>query len=217
MIYYILFITIYYIFLFLPFTTICCSFYYMIITIRNLGMFITIYSIYYKWRFHLLLFIPFITGATCRCRRGVQTSPTSVPAQLCYLQWFFATSKAICSKVRFSEVETNSDLLLLSYWTHQFSSKFHSPCCSCSSVMKSMTETSKVGRKSQGSEKWGQKLASSTDQKGNFQEGRGDLTCNALEIQCISKNENQESDNRPNQNFVQISLKAKSALCRRQF
>ena len=51
----------------------------------------------------------------------------------------------------------------------------------------------------------------------NFQEGRGDLTCNALEIQCISKNENQESDNRPNQNFVQISLKAKSALCRRQF
>ena len=49
---------------FLPFTSIYYSFITLFITIRKLGIFITIYSIYYKWCFSLLSFIPFIPFIT---------------------------------------------------------------------------------------------------------------------------------------------------------
>ena len=52
----------------LPFITALITSY---ITKRDLGIYSTIYSIYYQWCFHLLPFIPlipFITGAICRCR-----------------------------------------------------------------------------------------------------------------------------------------------------
>ena len=54
------------IFLFYHLLSFITAFITSFITIRNLGIFITIYSIYYIWCFHLLpfiLFIPIVTGA----------------------------------------------------------------------------------------------------------------------------------------------------------
>ena len=69
--------------------------YYIIITIGYFGIFLTIFSIItiYKLCFHLLPFIPFVTGAFCRCGwhsqatqacKGKRKLVVSLPELLCY-------------------------------------------------------------------------------------------------------------------------------------